>query len=667
MKKIALISKHIVIIGSPSVSQQFPVAGVILISNETIEEVAVVPNDQPFEFEILSSQYSDYQCIDYSDYYISPGMIDLNVRKEWEDYSQLTFSAVSGGVSLIVVEDGYYNNSSPNDTYYCDIGKVLVVNETTDFLNIPQDVLALKGYLYQPAPKAKSISNLQFVINQVHQTKLPFFIDPTLPDPRMLYMASPLRLEAVEERKLSDPNSSNFFAAAFSEDVNNSESSSSSEMSEENPPEKEFLQKCQLEVQTKRSKMFTIQSVSLSDDELENMHDEIPDDVKLELKEAEKHQVTDEMAKLKQIASVKRRSMSDIYSEIDSRIKASQQNFEDLCRAEKSTYSYSGSTSFLSVDPVKKCSSLSISPIRDNIDLESQREPVSAQIYSNSNEKRKIIRPPPIQIKVEVRPEASRDYKFQLANYPEHWETAGIDKVAECLTKGNKIHFVNISSANALNKVRQLQTVSSKITNEIPAIHLYFTSESVKICDTRFKNTPPIRGTCNYNLVWDLLKMKGIFAISSQHAMIDPTHKLSGNFQQALNGISSLGLTLQSVWTKLNSLGNSEELLENYIVRLSKWMSFQPAKVLGLSKKRGSIEKGKFADLVVWDPKGKSLVGKENVYRETTPLLNEVLYGKIHVVYIKGKIAYESVDIPEKKAIQIKGFPVGAAVRMGSL
>ena len=41
--------------------------------------------------------------------------------------------------------------------------------------------------------------------------------------------------------------------------------------------------------------------------------------------------------------------------------------------------------------------------------------------------------------------------------------------------------------------------------------------------------------------------MKGIDSISSQHASIMPIQKLTGNFQQALNGISSLGCSLQAV------------------------------------------------------------------------------------------------------------------------
>jgi len=43
--------------------------------------------------------------------------------------------------------------------------------------------------------------------------------------------------------------------------------------------------------------------------------------------------------------------------------------------------------------------------------------------------------------------------------------------------------------------------------------------------------------------------MKGIDSISSQHAFIKAEYKAidSGNFQKALNGICSLGYTLQAI------------------------------------------------------------------------------------------------------------------------
>ena len=576
----------------------------------------------------------------------------------------MTCSAVSGGVSILAVEEGNYTKDPCAEEYFCDVAEVLVVNECTNFSNIPASVCALKGYLHPPGPQARSITNLQYVVSQAERTDLPLFLDPTLPDPRMLYMASPLRLEPVEERQDAPPNSSSLFAAAYPQgldkEAKGSDSSPSSAFSEsaedkktcagqeaeegnaENLEEVQVLDKEEIKKPKRSSRDIKIFKVnSTSDDEL-LARDEIPEDIVMELKEAERLSRSQEKQQLNLISTTKRKSMSDIYTEIESRIKACSKSIEEICIAEKSTYSHSGSTSFLVPGSVKKSSSLNISPNREQFTGSDSSEPNSAQIYGASTTRRRIFRPPPIQIKAEPLKDSTRDYRCHLANYPEHWEASGIEKVAECLSHKSRVHFVNLSSASALIKVRQIQARFKRTTCEVPAVHLYFTSASVEMGNTRFKNTPPVRGVTNHNLVWELVKMKGINAISSQHASIQAKHKLSGNFQQALNGISSLGCTLQAVWTSLFNSAGSEELMEHFIVRMATWMSLEPAKILGIEGRRGSIEKGKFADLMVWDPKERFTLGKEYVYHITSPFAGEKLMGDVKAVYIRGVLAFDS-------------------------
>lgn len=85
--------------------------------------------------------------------------------------------------------------------------------------------------------------------------------------------------------------------------------------------------------------------------------------------------------------------------------------------------------------------------------------------------------------------------------------------------------------------------------------------------------------------------------------------------------------------------------LEHYIVRMSKWLSLYPSKILNLHDKRGSIEKGKFADLIIWDPYERVKINE--VYcekREMSPFLSQKLQGKIHRVYIRGKLAFSDTN-----------------------
>ena len=133
MRKQAIISKHIVLTSSPDI---LPVFGIILIENETIHEHKFILDPSTPTVSILDD-YSEWNPEDLSDFYISPGLIDLNVRAEWESYSDLTKSAISGGVTLALVEQGYYMAPVPLSDLFCDIGKVARVDPSTYSHNPP--------------------------------------------------------------------------------------------------------------------------------------------------------------------------------------------------------------------------------------------------------------------------------------------------------------------------------------------------------------------------------------------------------------------------------------------------------------------------------------------------------------------------------------------------
>ena len=69
-----------------------------------------------------------------------------------------------------------------------------------------------------------------------------------------------------------------------------------------------------------------------------------------------------------------------------------------------------------------------------------------------------------------------------------------------------------------------------------------------------------------------------------------------------------------------------------------KWLSINPAKALGIYDRRGSIQKQKFADFVIWKPfeiDNKDHRSGESVYK------NLFLQGKILVTVVRGQIVYK--------------------------
>jgi len=67
------------------------------------------------------------------------------------------------------------------------------------------------------------------------------------------------------------------------------------------------------------------------------------------------------------------------------------------------------------------------------------------------------------------------------------------------------------------------------------------------------KSNPPIRDAREQNLLILSMKKKYFDAIASSHFPVDPIYKMAGdgNFFKAFNGVSSLGFTLQALWTLL--------------------------------------------------------------------------------------------------------------------
>jgi dihydroorotase-like cyclic amidohydrolase len=173
---------------------------------------------------------------------------------------------------------------------------------------------------------------------------------------------------------------------------------------------------------------------------------------------------------------------------------------------------------------------------------------------------------------------------------------------------------------------------------------------SIGESDTRFKSHPPIRNQANTNLLWDLLKLKGIDVISSGHASVHPNFKLTkGDFQKAANGLPCIGFSLLAVWTTLNGPASSYSHLDHYIVRLAKWLSLYPAEVLNIASTRGSISKGKFADLVIWNPFEKQTISQDfSPFPECSPFIGSELYGKIFQVYLRGNLAYDQGRLKQR-------------------
>lgn len=191
-------------------------------------------------------------------------------------------------------------------------------------------VLAIKGYLYRPTRYIEEIHDLEQTLRDAARLDLPVIVDPSLPNPRMLFMASPCRTLSLEKRAdVQDFSDMQHFAGAFPDDVIDSGENSpgSNEEQKERDLEKRFsLVDAKNETDFYRSVQHRISLISDANIVLK------PNSI--DAKEETSHPPPKKH----------RKNLSDIYQDLDKRIKQSQDNIEHLSRAEFSLYSQAGIT-----------------------------------------------------------------------------------------------------------------------------------------------------------------------------------------------------------------------------------------------------------------------------------------------------------------------------------
>ena len=196
---------------------------------------------------------------------------------------------------------------------------------------------------------------------------------------------------------------------------------------------------------------------------------------------------------------------------------------------------------------------------------------------------------------------------------------------------GCHIHIAHVSSAKAVELIREAKAKHVNCTTEVTSQHLYFTDEWLKNYESSFKMAPPIRTEDDRKALIEGLKDGTIDAIITDHA----PHCNEENdvpFNCAPNGIAGLETSLASALTVLcHNKGFT-------IDRLIELMSVNPARLLGVEG--GVLEEGAAADIVVIDPDKEWTVHGNELYTKSlfTPYEGLTLKGRAVLTVVDGEI-----------------------------
>ena len=230
----------------------------------------------------------------------------------------------------------------------------------------------------------------------------------------------------------------------------------------------------------------------------------------------------------------------------------------------------------------------------------------------------------------------TRLYSSYLASRPRASEDEAIALLARlCRETGARVHVVHLSSADAL----PLLATAPGLTAETCPHYLHFAAEEIPAGATAFKCAPPIRERENRERLWAALGAGLLPMIASDHSPCTPLLKklTQGDFAQAWGGISGLQLALSIVWTEASRRGFG-------LSELARWMCEGPARLAGLSARKGALVVGADADLIAFAPDETFLVEPARIEHKhkITPYAGETLRGVVRSTYLRGECVYEA-------------------------
>ncbi len=197
------------------------------------------------------------------------------------------------------------------------------------------------------------------------------------------------------------------------------------------------------------------------------------------------------------------------------------------------------------------------------------------------------------------------------------------------------LHVAHVSSAKALELIKQAKDRGLPVTCEVTPHHLTLNEEACVHFDTNTKCKPPLRSEKDRLTLLEALKSGLIDCIATDHAP-HADYEKELEFDKAPFGINGFEAAFASLYTHLVAKGHLS------LERLVEAMTSAPAKLLGI--KAGVIEKGAPADLCIADLKGKVRLTAENMLSKAknTPWINKPLQGKITATICDGRVTWQA-------------------------
>ncbi|MFC5649068.1 allantoinase AllB [Paenibacillus solisilvae] len=236
---------------------------------------------------------------------------------------------------------------------------------------------------------------------------------------------------------------------------------------------------------------------------------------------------------------------------------------------------------------------------------------------------------------------------------------AEVEAVKRALTyakqTGCRLHFVHMSSVEALAVITAAKRQGMDVTSEVCTHHLILTEDDLAVIGPAAKCAPPLRNQAEIDGLWEALVRGEIDMIASDHSPCPTELKASENFFEAWGGVSGAQHRME--------LMIDEAYLKRGIPlsKVAELLSGAPADRFGLSERKGRLAAGQDADFVFIDLEHSYRVERaELLYLHPhSPFIGRGIDCKVMATYCRGNLVYAAGSgVPEGR----EGFFLSASI-----
>lgn len=200
---------------------------------------------------------------------------------------------------------------------------------------------------------------------------------------------------------------------------------------------------------------------------------------------------------------------------------------------------------------------------------------------------------------------------------------------------GVHLHLCHCSTSGSVWLLKQAKAEGVSVTGEACPHHFTLSDEDIPGDDANYKMNPPLRSPKDVEAIREGLKNDLIDVIATDHAPHTAIEK-GTSMRTAPFGIVGLETAAALTYTEL--------VKKDYLtpVQMAEKLSYNPAKIIGLDK--GSLEKGKTADIVIFDPHETYTIRTEDFAgkAKNTPFAGRKVTGKVVNTIVAGEIVYSA-------------------------